>query len=73
MSGLRPECAPKRTSADHSEVWVHAKLPGGQITSDFQKSCQAPNVLAHQAMQALWVKNSSPVTVVRTIIAYAVS
>jgi hypothetical protein len=24
MSDLSPECAPKRTSADHSELWVHA-------------------------------------------------
>ena len=42
VSGLSPECVPKLTSADHSELWVHDKLPDGQITSDFQKSCQAP-------------------------------
>ena len=24
MSDLSPECAPKRTFADHSELWVHA-------------------------------------------------
>jgi hypothetical protein len=26
MSDLSPECAPKRTSADHSELWVHALI-----------------------------------------------
>ena len=26
MSGLSPGCVPKRTSADHSELWVHAQI-----------------------------------------------
>ena len=26
MSDLSPECAPKRTSVDHSELWVHAQI-----------------------------------------------
>src|SRR3977135_4083427 len=26
MSDLNPECAPKRTSVDHFELWVHAQI-----------------------------------------------
>jgi hypothetical protein len=26
MSDLSPECAPKRTSVDHFELWVHAQI-----------------------------------------------
>src|SRR6266481_297655 len=33
MSDLSPECAPKRTSAGHSELWVHAQIarPGKSL------------------------------------------
>jgi hypothetical protein len=42
MSELSPLCAAKRTSADRSGLRFTSKVPDGQITSDFQKSCQAP-------------------------------
>jgi hypothetical protein len=29
MSDLSPKCAPKRTSADHLNLWVHALALGG--------------------------------------------
>src|SRR5205809_4662663 len=42
MSELSPLCAAKRTSADRSGLRFTSKVPDGQITSDFPKSCQAP-------------------------------
>src|SRR6266404_5949350 len=43
MSDWSPLCAARRTSADHSgSTGFTSKAPDGQITSDFQKSCQAP-------------------------------
>jgi hypothetical protein len=39
MSDLSPECAPKRTSADHSELWVHALAA---IRYALSKRCGSP-------------------------------
>jgi len=42
VSGSSPECVPKRTSATTLRHGFTPKLPDGQITSDYQKPCQAP-------------------------------
>ena len=39
MSGLSPGCVPKQTSADHSELWVHAQIcPTGKSLLIFRSS-----------------------------------
>ena len=43
MSDLSRNACQKGTSADPLSQGFTPKLPDGQITSDFQKSCQAPS------------------------------
>src|SRR5713226_7371566 len=43
MSDLSPECAPKRTSVDQFELWVHAQIARRANHSVFSEmTCPAP-------------------------------